>query len=76
MKLTHKLKNPATAGPMWGVAFGIFMTIVSSGIWFYATSPSSPSEGPDESLAVAAALVGVFMAVYSTREFHHQRKRR
>ncbi|MFM0647023.1 hypothetical protein PQR14_22085 [Paraburkholderia bryophila] len=75
MKLSHRLANSDNAGPAWGLALGIFMTIVGTGLWFHATS-SAPPERLDASLAVGVVLIGVLLAVYATREVRHQRKRR
>ena len=73
MKMSHRLGSSDTAGPVWGLVFGVFMTAIGTGLWFYATS-SSPSERQDESLAVAAVIVGLFSAVYAGRELCHKRR--
>jgi hypothetical protein len=67
MKMSHRLASSDNAGPVWGLLFGMFMTAVGIGLWFYATS-SAPTGLQDESLAVAAALIGLFLAVYAGRE--------
>jgi uncharacterized membrane protein YfcA len=51
----------------------MFMTVVGIGLWFYATS-SAPTGRQDESLAVAAMVIGLFLAVYAGRELRHKRR--
>jgi hypothetical protein len=51
----------------------MFMTAVGIGLWFYATS-QAPAGRQDESLAVAAVIVGLFSAVYAGRELCHKRR--
>jgi hypothetical protein len=49
------------------------MTAIGMGLWFYATL--SPASGRrDESLAVAAVIVGLFSAVYAGRELCQKRR--
>jgi hypothetical protein len=66
MKTIHKLRS-RTAGPGWGLAFGIFMTAVGIGLGFYAASNDDLNQ-LDGQIAVAATLIGVFTAVYAARE--------
>jgi len=73
MKMSHRLGSADTAGPVWGLVFGMFMTAVGIGLWFYATS-QAPAGRQDESLAVAAVIVGLFSAVYAGRELCHKRR--
>ncbi len=73
MKMSHRLGSPDTAGPVWGLVFGMFMTAIGIGLLFYATS-SAPLGQQDESLAVAAILIGLFSAVYAGRELRHKRR--
>ncbi|MCP2091308.1 UNVERIFIED_ORG: drug/metabolite transporter (DMT)-like permease [Paraburkholderia sediminicola] len=73
MKMSHRLGSPDTAGPVWGVVFGVFMTAIGMGLWFYASS-SIPPGRQDESLAVAAMLIGLFSVVYAGRELCHKRR--
>ena len=73
MKMSHRFGSPDTAGPVWGLVFGMFMTAIGMGLWFYATS-SAPSGRQDESLAVAAVIVGLFSVVYAGRELRHKRR--
>ncbi|MGF6636498.1 hypothetical protein [Paraburkholderia sp. MM6662-R1] len=73
MKMSHRLASSDTAGPMWGIIFGIFMTAIGMGLWFYATLSTAP-ERHDESLAVAAVLIGLFLAVYAGLELCHKRR--
>jgi hypothetical protein len=67
MKMSHKIENAKTAGPWWGVVFGVFMTFVGLGLWIYAQSSVAPAQ-QDESLAVGAMILGLFMTVYALRE--------
>ncbi|MBN3802523.1 hypothetical protein GXB81_05565 [Paraburkholderia sp. Ac-20336] len=73
MKKPHKLQLQP-AGPAWGLVFGVFMTAVGIGLWFYAKAIYHPTHF-DESLAVATILIGVFSAVYSGREISHRKHR-
>ena len=73
MKNLHRLESQ-TAGPVWGLVFGVFVAAVGIGLWWYAESSHS-SRQTDESVAIAAVLVGVFAAVYAGREMFHRRKR-
>lgn len=72
MKMSHKLASSDPAGPVWGLIFGIFMTALGMGLWFYATLLVPPGR-QDESLAIAAILVGLFSAVYAGRELWRNR---
>jgi drug/metabolite transporter (DMT)-like permease len=67
MKMSHRLESHDTAGPVWGLIFGVLMTAIGMGLWFYASSLVPPGR-QDESLAVAAMLIGLFAAVYAGRE--------
>ncbi|MFL9993035.1 hypothetical protein PQR34_19435 [Paraburkholderia sediminicola] len=71
--MSHRFGSPDTAGPVWGIIFGVLMTAIGMGLWFYATL-SVPPGRQDESLAVAAVLVGLFMAVYAGRELYRNRR--
>jgi hypothetical protein len=73
MKMSHKLASSDPAGPVWGLIFGVFITAVGIGLWFYATLSTSPGR-QDESLAVAAMLMGLFLAVYAGRELYRNRR--
>jgi len=73
MKMSHRLGNSDTAGPVWGLIFGLLMTAIGMGLWFYATL-SAPPGWQDESLAVAAVLIGLFLAVYAGRELCRKRR--
>jgi hypothetical protein len=73
VKMSRRLGSSDTAEPVWGLVFGLFMTAVGIGLWFYATS-SVPAGRQDESLAVAALIVGLFSAVYAGRELSHKRR--
>ncbi|MCP3727521.1 hypothetical protein M3I53_31125 [Paraburkholderia sp. CNPSo 3272] len=69
MKMSHRLQSDS-AGPVWGLILGMFLMVAGIGIWIYAES-SEPGDSLDESLAMAAMLVGTFLAVYAGREIRH-----
>lgn len=71
MKKLHKLQSQ-TAGPVWGLVFGVFMTAVGIGLWCCAETTYSAGR-TDESVAVASMVIGVFSAVYAGREILHRR---
>ncbi|AIP36023.1 putative membrane protein [Paraburkholderia xenovorans LB400] len=73
MKMSHKSGSTNTAGPVWGLVFGVLMTAVGTGLWFYATS-SVPPGRQDESLAIAVVLVGLFLVIYAGRELCNKRR--
>jgi hypothetical protein len=69
MKMSHRLQSQS-AGPVRGLVFGILMSAVGLGLWFCAgVSPR------DQSVAVAALLIGVFVTVYAAREIRHRKRR-
>lgn len=70
MKKLQRLQ-PQTAGPVWGLVFGVFMAAVGMGLWFYADT----SHSSGQSVAVAATVIGVFSVVYAGREIHRKRNR-
>jgi hypothetical protein len=72
MKMSHSLQSD-TAGPVWGLLLGMFLMVAGIGIWIYAKS-SGPGDSLDESLAMAAVLVGTFLAVYAGREIRHRHR--
>ncbi|MBB2926983.1 hypothetical protein [Paraburkholderia silvatlantica] len=72
MKMSHRLQSDST-GPVWGLILGMFLTVAGIGIWIYAKS-SEHANSLDESLAMAAMLVGTFLAVYAGREIRHRRR--
>lgn len=73
MKMSHSLGSSDTAGPVWGLILGLLMTAIGIGLWFYV-AVSVPPGRQDESLAVAATLIGVFLAVYAGRELCRKRR--
>lgn len=73
MKMSHRLARSQTAGPVWGLLFGVFMTAVGAGLWGQAIS-SDASGRLDESSAVAAMLIGVFLATCAGRQIFHKRR--
>ncbi|AUT72348.1 hypothetical protein [Paraburkholderia hospita] len=70
MKLSHKLASHK-AGPVWGLAFGLLVTLAGIGLWCNAKLSASTGQF-DESLSVAAVLVGVLAAIYALHELRHR----
>ena len=52
---------------------GMFLVVAGIGIWIYVKS-SEPGDSLDESLGMAAMLVGAFLAVYAGREIRHRHR--
>ncbi|MFM0323470.1 hypothetical protein [Caballeronia glebae] len=73
MKMTHRITS-STSGPAWGLAFGLMMTAIGVALWWRGVS--SFPDTVDESLGIAALLVGIFMSVYAGREILHGRPRK
>ncbi|SEJ33052.1 hypothetical protein [Paraburkholderia diazotrophica] len=71
MKKSHALPTHS-AGPIWGLIFAAVMTTIAAALWMYAQTHANSSR-LDESLAVGAALVGVFVAVCAAREIRHHK---
>jgi hypothetical protein len=72
MKMSHRLQSDS-AGPVWGLILGMFLMVAGIGIWIYMKS-SEPGAPLDESFAMAAMLVGTFLAVYAGREIWHRHR--
>jgi hypothetical protein len=70
MKFKHEL-TVRQAGPVWGIVFGLLMTLAGIGLWCGALLAASPGRY-DESLAIAAIIVGVFAAIYAAHELRHR----
>ncbi|OAJ56772.1 hypothetical protein A6V36_33310 [Paraburkholderia ginsengiterrae] len=70
MKKTHRLRSDS-AGPVWGLILGLFLTFVGIGLWIYAKS-INPGSRLDESLAMATIVIGAFLTVYAGRELRHR----
>jgi uncharacterized membrane protein HdeD (DUF308 family) len=66
MKFSHTLSE-RRAGPGWGLAFGLLMTVAGIGLWCDAKLSVAASPY-DEPLGIAALLVGVFAAIYAVHE--------
>lgn len=73
MKMAHQIRS-STGGPGWGLAFGLIMTAIGVALWCHGAI--SWHDTVDQSLGVAALLVGIFMSVYAGREIFHGRRRR
>lgn len=69
MKMSHKLQ-PQQAGPIWGLIFGVLLTGIGIGFWFYAQFFRTANPF-DESLGIGALVVGLFSAIYAARELFH-----
>jgi uncharacterized membrane protein YfcA len=72
MKMSHRLQSDP-AGPVWGLIAGMFLMVAGIGIWIYVKSLEA-GDSLDESLGMAAMLVGAFLAVYAGREIRHRRR--
>ena len=72
MKMSHRLQSQS-AGPVWGLIMGLFLAAIGIVMWIHVKS-SQPGDSVDESLAMAAMLVGAFLAVYAGREIIHGRR--
>ncbi|MBB5451127.1 hypothetical protein HDG36_002667 [Paraburkholderia sp. Kb1A] len=72
MKIFDSLRSRA-AGPLWGLVFSLLMTAAGVGLWRYATGMEASGQ-TDESLAVGAMVVGVFMGVYAGHEIYRSRR--
>jgi hypothetical protein len=70
MKLSHEVSS-STAGPAWGLAFGLLLTAVGIGLWCMAKLSAS-SSSLDEPVAVASLLIGVFTAIYAAHELRRR----
>jgi uncharacterized membrane protein YedE/YeeE len=70
MKFKHEL-TVRQAGPIWGLVFGLLMTLAGVGLWCAGKVSVSAGEH-DQSLAVAAVLIGVFAAIYAAHELRHR----
>ncbi|WP_321939397.1 hypothetical protein [Paraburkholderia sp. J8-2] len=69
MKMSHRLRSDP-AGPVWGLTMGMLLMAIGIGIWVFVKA-SQPGDFFDESLAMAAMVVGAFLAVYAGREIRH-----
>ncbi|WP_227746994.1 hypothetical protein [Paraburkholderia franconis] len=56
--MSHRLRSHS-AGPVWGLIQGLFLTAVGISFWIYVKS-LLPGRRLDESLAMAAMLIGAF----------------
>jgi hypothetical protein len=69
MKMSQKLRSQS-AGPIWGLIFGLFFTGIGIGLLFYATYVHAASAF-DEIVASCALLIGLLSAIYAARELRH-----
>jgi hypothetical protein len=70
MKMSHELAS-RTAGPYWGLLFGVFLAVAGAGFGYYVMV-SGEADRSDEFLAVAAVVFGVLLAVCAARELLHK----
>ena len=73
MTMKMSQRSPShTSGPVLGLLSGLFMTIIGSCFWYYAQLASATRV--DEMLAVAAIVIGLFLAVYAGWEIRHRHR--
>lgn len=65
MKMPRQLMAQ-NAGPVWGLACGVFLTAAGIGLWLYAVFQGASLY--DESIPDAVIVAGVCLAVYAARE--------
>ncbi|KER72337.1 hypothetical protein HR51_06745 [Burkholderia cepacia] len=67
-----KNKTDKTTGPIWGMAAGLLLAVagLSLGIFPEALRQSGSAS---EFIASGAAMLGIFLVVYSTRELRRKR---
>ncbi|SAK99425.1 hypothetical protein AWB80_07656 [Caballeronia pedi] len=73
MKMAHRISSSAT-GPAWELVFGAIMTALGVALWCYGKL--AWPDNVDQSLGVAALLIGVFISVYAGHEILRGRRRR
>jgi hypothetical protein len=70
MKLSHRI-SANTAGPAWGLAFGLFVSLAGVGLWCDAKM-SAFAGSYDEPLGIAAVIIGVFAAIFAAHELRRR----
>ncbi|WP_321809829.1 MULTISPECIES: hypothetical protein [unclassified Burkholderia] len=61
-----------TTGPVWGVAAGVFLAVAGLSLGIFPKSLNSTGTVNDF-LASGVAMLGIFLAVYSTHELRRKR---
>ena len=67
-----KNKIEKTAGPIWGVAAGLLLAAAGLSLGIFPTSLHSSGTANDF-MASGAAMLGIFLVVYSTHELRRKR---
>ena len=67
-----KNKIDKTAGPIWGVAAGLLLAAAGLSLGIFPKSLQS-SGSANDFMASGAAMLGIFLVVYSTRELRRKR---
>ncbi|AXF25211.1 hypothetical protein CUJ89_26565 [Burkholderia pyrrocinia] len=67
-----KNKIEKTAGPIWGVAAGLLLAVAGLGLGIFPTSLHS-SGNANDFMASGAAMLGIFLVVYSMHELRRKR---
>ncbi|MDR0246480.1 MAG: hypothetical protein LBJ65_33205 [Burkholderia sp.] len=67
-----KNKIDKTIGPIWGVAAGLLLAGAGLSLGIFPASLHSAGSANDF-MASGAAMLGIFLVVYSTRELRRQR---
>ncbi len=64
--------NDKTAGPIWGVAAGLLLAVAGLSLGISPKSMHGPGSINDF-IAFGIAMLGIFVAVYSTHEWRRKR---
>ncbi|MFJ1209535.1 hypothetical protein [Burkholderia pyrrocinia] len=67
-----KNKIERTAGPVWGVAAGLLLAAAGLSLGIFPTSLHGSGTANDF-MASGAAMLGIFLVVYSTHELRRRR---
>ncbi|CAB3750654.1 hypothetical protein GQ57_36290 [Burkholderia sp. MSh2] len=67
-----KNKTVKTTGPIWGVAAGLLLAVAGLSLGIFPASLNS-SGTTNDFMASGAAMLGIFLVVYSTRELRRRR---
>ncbi|RQS44932.1 hypothetical protein [Burkholderia sp. Bp8986] len=67
-----KITIEKTTGPVWGVAAGVFLAAAGLSLGIFPKSLNS-SGTVNDFLASGVAMLGIFLAVYSTHELRRKR---
>ncbi|WP_412527679.1 hypothetical protein [Burkholderia lata] len=67
-----KNKIDKTAGPIWGVAAGLLLAAAGLSLGLFPEALRN-SGSTNDFMASGAAMLGIFLVVYSTRELRRKR---